>query len=266
MIRLIENLDKTTARRLSALLHKTPVSVFVLFELADVFAVNAAWVQLDGEKISALIVEKENTKLYITAAKNADFCELSEFVKRLPALVVHTESETAEKISVAVYSKLTLMMAGELKPSREQAVKINDNLRAVFDLLVREKNQLAGELSVRRLKKYNDAAYKQWLSRTAPGIFNGTAEVRAVKKGENTILSAAIADISDDGVFLRDVKTDPDFRKMGYASDCVLSLANEYAKKGKKVYLSCDSVKNERFYKGLGFETVGYISRGIYEE
>lgn len=247
-------------------MHKAPVSDFVLFELVDFFSVNAAWLQLDGEEISALIVEKENTKLYITATPNADFCELSEFVKRLPALVVHTEGETAEKIGVSVYSKLTLMSAGALKPSRETAVKINDDFRPVFDLLVREKNQLAGDFSARRLKKYNDAAYKQWLSKTTPGIFSGMTEIRAVKKGENSILSVAVADIMEDRVFLRDVKTDPDFRRMGYATDCVLSLANEYAQKGKTVYLSCDSIKNERFYRAMGFETAGYISRGIYEE
>lgn len=247
-------------------MHRTPMSVFVLFELADFFSVNNAWLQLDGDEVTALIIEKENTKLYITASDKADFCELCEFVKRLPALVVHTENETAEKISVAVYSKLTLMEAGELKSSKEEAVKINDNFRPIFDLLVREKNQLVKDVSVKKLKKYNDIAYKQWLSKTSPGIFSGTVEIRAVKKGENTVLSAAVADIMYDKVFLRDVKTDPDFRRMGYASDCVLSLAKEYTKKGMSVYLSCDSVKNERFYKGLGFETVGYISRGIYEE
>ncbi len=115
------------------------------------------------------------------------------------------------------------------------------------------------------MKKFTDRAYKEWLSRTTRGIFSGYTSVRAIKVGDNSVLSVAIADRLGKNIFIRDVATDAEFRKMGYASDCISGLCRGFKKDGERVLLACNDLKTEKFYNKIGFEREAYIDLGIIE-
>lgn len=266
MLKLIENLNADTAKSLSTIFTGDLVSSFVLFSLLDWYAVNGAWIQTRNGEITALVVEKESIRLYITANDNADFEELSEFIKRLGGLVVSCSPKITKKLNVTAFSKLSVMsLCKEVKSGRE-AVTLADNLRPVFKILTQGRNDIIKDgVSDIKLKKYNERAYKEWLSKTSRGILGGYTVVKAVKAAENSVLSAAVADKLGGKVYIRDVATDAGFRKMGYASDCVSALCAELKTDSNEIFLVCDDIKTENFYKKLGFERKEYIELGIVE-
>lgn len=266
MIKLIENLSKNTAEDLTKFFPDDTAAAFTLFSLLDFTSVDGAWLQTQGEDITALVVEKESSKVYVCARDTADFYELSDFITRLGGVVVHCCSGITERLGVTAFSKISVMaLKDELTRGRE-SVEINDGLRPVFDLLMQSKTEiLTNAVEKKDLKKYTDRAYKEWLSRTTRGIFSGYTSVRAIKVGENSILSVAIADRLGKSIFIRDVATDSEFRRMGYASDCISGLCRDFKRDGEKVLLACNDLKTEKLYNKIGFEREIYMDLGIIE-
>lgn len=268
MLKLIENLSDKTPNQLAEFFKTRLSEMYVLFSLLDWANVDGAWLQTEGDGVTALVVQKEMSKAYVCANENADFYELAVFLRGLGGMVIHCSSDITEKIGVTPFSKITLMsLENDIKEGKT-SVTVNDNLRPVFDLLTQEKRKLissGGGVHNRDIKKYSDRAYNEWLSKTSRGIFNSFTSVRAVKVGENSILSVAVADKFMNTVYIRDVATDSDFRKMGYASDCIRGLCKDFKKEGDRVFLSCNDLKTENFYKNLGFERKEYIELGIIE-
>ncbi|MBE6828102.1 MAG: GNAT family N-acetyltransferase [Ruminococcaceae bacterium] len=268
MIKLIENLSDDTAKKLIPFFDGTLAGMFTLFSLLDRTSVDGAWVQTCAEDVTALIVKKEMSKVYLAAGENADFYEIGDFISRLGGMVVYCSSEFSEKTGVTAYSKVTLMELVGIKKDGRESVEINDNLRPVFDLLVRSRKDIIAKseaVARRDLKKFTERAYKEWLSRTSRGIFGGYTTVRAVKVGENSVLSAAVADRLGNTVYIRDVATDTEFRKMGYASDCISSICRDLGSDGTRVFLACNDLQTENFYKKIGFERKEYLDIGIIE-
>lgn len=267
MLRLIENLSEDTAVKLSGVLDEDYITSFVLFSLLDWVTVDGAWLQSENDDITALIVQKERTKLYITANEKADFTEIAEFIKCLGGMVVHCSSKITSKIGVTGFSKVSIMaFEGSTQKSETKAVTLTDDLRMVYNLLTEKANSIMqNSFDKKNLKKVNENAYKEWLSRTSRGMLKGYTVVKAIKAGENSILSVAIADRLKDKVYIRDVTTDSAYRKMGYGTDCIISLCNEFLKDNATVFLCCDNIATEKFYKKLGFEARDYIELGIVE-
>lgn len=268
MIKLIENLNSETALGLADFFKKSADEMFVLMSLLDYTSVDGAWVQTQDDDVTALVVEKETSKVFLTAKENADFYELCDFVSRLGAMVVHCESSVSAKISMTAFSKISLMVLKKDIEKGKKSVEINDGLRPVFDLLTKSRQDIiksANAVKDKDLKKLSENAYKHWLARTSRGIFNGFTTVRTVKSGENSILSAAVADRLGSTVYIRDVATDRDFRKMGYASDCISGICRDFKKEGDTVFLACNDLAAENFYKKIGFERKAYMDLGLIE-
>lgn len=268
MIKLVENLSQDTALQLSEFFRDSLCSMFVLFSILDWTNVDGVWVQTEQDDVTALVVQREMSKVYVCANDRSDFYELADFISRLGGMVVHCSSEITERLGVTAYSKISLMLLeGEIPEGRETA-ELNDGLRKAFDLLVQSKKKTLcanNTLAAGQLKKVTDKAYKEWLSKTSRGIFNGFTQVRAVKAGENALLSVAIADRLGSDVYIRDVATDSDFRKMGYATDCISGICRDFSKDADRVFLACNDVKTENFYKKLGFVRKEYLDIGIIE-
>ena len=89
MLSLVENLSKQTAEQLYGFLPHDFVTAYMLFSLLDTFAVNGAWVQTVGDEVTALVIEKNQTKAYVAANDLADFEELRLFLRTLGGVVVH---------------------------------------------------------------------------------------------------------------------------------------------------------------------------------
>ena len=139
MIKLIENLSKNTAEDLTAFFPDDTAAAFTLFSLLDFTSVDGAWLQTRGEDITALVVEKESSKVYVCACDTADFYELADFITRLGGVVVHCCSDITERLGVTAFSKISVMaLKKELTRGRE-SVEINDGLRPFFDCLCSQK-------------------------------------------------------------------------------------------------------------------------------
>lgn len=263
MLKRIENLSASTAKQLVSVLPDTLCTAFTLFSLLDVHRVDGAWVQTEGENVTALVVSEGQTKAYVTASDDADFEELQYFLRTLGGEVVHCLPEQVEKLGVSPFSKKSLMELYKLPGGGKQARTVNDNLRPIYDLLVQAASSAAGDN--RDFQKFSDRAFKEWLSKTSRGIFGGYTVVKAVYAGENSLLAAGVADILGEYVYIRDVVTDKDYRQMGYGSDCVRGLCADLKTDSNRIFLLCGDLKTEHFYQKCGFERKGYIQQGIVE-
>ena len=268
MLKIIENLSEKTAEQLYDFFCEKPSGLYVLFSLLDWTGVDGAWVQNIVGDVTALVIQREMSKVFVTATENADFYELGDFISRLGGMVIHCSPDITEKIGMTAFSKISLMCAEKEIASGRSSVELNDNLRPVFDLLTQSRQDIIKQKTVfttRSVRKYTDRAYNEWLSRTSRGIFNGYTSVRAIKQGENSILSVAVADRLKNSVYIRDVATDSGFRQMGYATDCISGLCRDFKAQGDSVFLACNDLKTENFYRNLGFETKEYLDLGIIE-
>ncbi len=268
MIKLIENLTDKTALQLVEFFGSTVEGIYVLISLLDYTSVDGAWIQTQGDDVTALVIQKEMSKVFVTANSNADYYELGDFISRLGGMVIHCESKTTAKIGMTSFSKISLMVLNKKIEAGRNSVELNDNFRPVFDLLTKSRQNIIKDsvmLKSKDFKKLSERAYKEWLSRTTRGIFNGFTTVRAVKSGENSILSVAVADKLGNNIYIRDVATDSDFRKMGYASDCISGICRDFMCEGDTVFLACNDLATENFYKKIGFERKAYLDLGIIE-
>lgn len=225
MLRRIENINAQTAEQLLGVLPQSLMTAFTLFALLDWCAVDGAWVQSDEqEQVTALVVQKDQTKAYVSVGENADFEELALFLRHLGGLVIHCVPDYTARLGVTPFSRHSFMVLSETPEPGKAAVSVTDTnaLRPVFDLLTQSARAAAGDSA--QFRKYSERAFQEWLSRTSRGMLGGYTAVKAVYAAENSLLSAAIADTLGQYVYIRDVATDRDYRKMGYGSDCVRGL------------------------------------------
>ena len=61
------------------------------------------------------------------------------------------------------------------------------------------------------------------------------------------------------------VATDADFRRMGYASDCISGICKDFRKNGEEIFLACNDLQSENFYRKIGFIRKEYMDVGIFE-
>lgn len=266
MLRRIENINAQTAEQLLSVLPQDFLTAFTLFALLDWCAVDGAWVQSDEkEQVTALVVQKDQTKAYVSAGKNADFEELALFLRHLGGLVIYCTPEFTARLGVTPFSRHSFMVLSETPEPGKKAVSVIDtnDLRPVFDLLIQSARAAAGD-SI-QFQKHSERAFQEWLSRTSRGMLGGYTAVKAVYAAKNALLSAAVADTLGKFVYIRDVATDRDYRKMGYGSDCVRGLCADLKQADNQIFLLCDDLKTERFYQKTGFVRQGSVELGIVE-
>lgn len=266
MLKSIDNLSSETAKSLSGFFGSRLSDKFALFSLLDFQAVDGAWVQIEKDEVTALIVQKEMSKVYVTANSNADLYGMADFIRGLGGMVVHCPSELTSRLGVTAFSKLSLTELSGGCETTKKAVDLSGEPRKAFELITQKKlNILKDSLSGKDLKKYTEKAYREWLSKIKRGIDGGFTAVTAVTAGENSVLCAAVSDRLDKTVYLREIAEDTDFSKMGYSSDCVKAVCGELSKNGEVIFTACDDIKTENFYKKIGFERKDYLDLGIVE-
>ena len=99
---------------------------------------------------------------------------------------------------------------------------------------------------------YEEQDFKAWYVDISHRVRHGTAKAYTLNVDGYTVSSGILSSIIDDYSILTAVRTDKEFRRMGYASALVSYICCDV--KGI-VYLMCDSESNESFYAKLGFET-----------
>ena len=263
MLSLVENLSKQTAEQLHGVLPHDFVTAYMLFSLLDTFAVNGAWVQTVGDEVTALVIEKNQTKAYVAANDLADFEELRLFLRTLGGVVVHAAPCYMKRLGVTAFSRHGLMVLETLPKTKRTAQTVTEDLKPIYRLLTQNAKAAAGDTM--QYRHYAEKAYKEWLSTQTRGIFAGYTVVKAVYAQENALLSAAIADVLGDFVYIRDVVTDADYRQMGYGRDCIAGLCKELKTEQNKIFLLSGDLQTENFYKKCGFRREAAIELGIVE-
>lgn len=93
-------------------------------------------------------------------------------------------------------------------------------------------------------------------------ILNGTGRFYFVKKDKNIISTATLtAENSLNGMIIG-VATDPGYRRLGYAKNCVASLCREMMDEDKSVLLFYDNPNAGVLYKELGFIDINRWAMG----
>lgn len=266
MLKQIDNLSKDTPLGLKNFFGNDCAGLYTLFSLLDNESVDGAWVQTQNDSVTALVVKREMSKVFVTAADGADLYELADFISELGGVVVHCPSKITSRIGVTAFSKLSLMSLDTHVKSSKTAVNMQNDLRSVFNILTDSKsNILKKGIDEKQVRKISDKAYKQWLSGVEKGVLDGYTQALGVKVGDNSVLAAALAQKIDDTVFIRNIATDADYGKMGYSSDCIAALCNGMRSENGTVIVACNDIKSENFYKKIGFQRQAYLELGIVE-
>lgn len=263
MLNLIENLSSETAKDLLKVLPHDFVTAYMLFALLDTFRVDGAWVQTEGDTVTALVIEKDQTKAFVAATEAADFEELRYFLRTMGGVVVHADAAYMKKLGVTPFSRHGLLALETLPKEGREAVTVTEELRPIYDLLIQSARTAAGDTA--QFRKYSGRAYKEWLSTQTRGIFGGYTVVKAVYAQKNSLLSTAIADILGEFVYIRDVVTDADYRHMGYGKDCITGLCKDLKTPDNEIFLLSGDLQTENFYKKCGFQRKAAIELGIVE-
>ena len=101
---------------------------------------------------------------------------------------------------------------------------------------------------------YGNNDFKAWYVDISHRIRHNTAKAYTLNVGDNIISSGILSSIYDDYAVLSAVRTDDEFRRMGYGSSLVSHICSDVK---NTVYIMRDMNLNEDFYKELGFENIG---------
>lgn len=110
----------------------------------------------------------------------------------------------------------------------------------------------------------NFLAFEPWYLDVSYRMRHGLCHQTSVRKDDTLVSSAMTVAEWENGVLLGSVATLPEYRRNGYAAQCVLTLAAFCQQQGKTVYISPQNKEAKRLYTTLGFkdfETVALIER-----
>lgn len=204
------------------------------------------WVQLDenGKPVGAIsLIDGSMT---ITCDENADFEELSAFVKMIGFSSLQCDRKIMEKLEikenlwgyVVRYNNVTDRSAYKLTLCK------NVDYSDVYKLI-----KAADLLGV--------GEYLPWLSDVTHRVKKGTAKAAlAVENGEPAACAMKLF-VTDDAVLLGAVATDKNHRGKGLGGGLVTLLGNESLEEGKRTELLCKHDSIVDFYHSIGFIIVG---------
>ena len=101
---------------------------------------------------------------------------------------------------------------------------------------------------------YETSDFELWYADVSHRIRHNCAKAYTLCINEEIISSGMFSAMYDDCAVLSAVKTQQEFRGLGYGSALVGAMMNDIK---STVFLMRDNDKNESFYKRLGFENTG---------
>lgn len=176
----------------------------------------------------------------VCCSDNADFEELSQFLKFLGFKSLLCDKGIREKLGIPVNSSGSVMRF--LKPSRE--IRKRDGLIKSADADFEYKKVY----SLLKECEFELGEYGEWLSDIALRTKKGVTNTVCIVDKDRVVSTASALFITDDAVYLGAVATNPEFRGKGGAGDLVLSLCDM----SKRVNILCKEHRVS-FYESLGF-------------
>lgn len=205
------------------------------------------WVQLSEEgKVSAAISLVDGS-MTLSCDENADFEELSAFIKMTGFSSLQCERNVMAELGVKEdiwgyvvrYNNIT-----DREKYKNMTLCENVDYKDVYHLIKSADLLGVGE-------------YLPWLSDVTYRVKKGTAKAAlALENGEPAACAMKLF-VTDDAVLLGAVATDKNHRGKGLGGGLVTLLGNESLNENKRTELLCKHDSIVDFYRSIGFEVVG---------
>lgn len=198
------------------------------------------WVQeIDSTPVAAVC--RVDGNMTVCCRENADYEELSAFIKAVGFLTLTSDADAMKKLGFEpAKTSFTVEYKGGATLGNTPKVRDCDK-KKIYDLLC-----LCG---------FELGAYSAFLADVCARLNKGTATLSAIMNGDKPGACAFALFEGTKSVLLGAVATNPSARGKGYASELVGTLAEEKA--DKKVFLFCREDSLADFYAKIGFEKVG---------
>lgn len=192
--------------------------------------------QYDGNNNITSIMSKLDGDITISYNNNCDLCETAQFIK-----AIGFNSVLADE-GFNFESRFTsgIIMSTNKKPDIFPIYAELDEYPKLMDLF--------------NFTDYETSDFELWYADVSHRIRHNCAKAYTLCINDEIISSGMFSAMYDDCAVLSAVKTQQEFRGLGYGSALVSSMMNDIK---STVFLMRDNDKNESFYKRLGFENTG---------
>ncbi len=245
--------DKDNDRIMKLLTQNSIANYFIILSLErekykKMFEEKWGQFNQQGELVSVLFKRKTRTLQFYSSQdydedevcsifENQDFEKLIGEEKVMKKLINHYNFSRIEK--GAILSKLESFYVNNTKKlSHVKPVKLQD-----IDRIVDLYRSVFTGFAPRELitEKYE----------------NNTGRGYYIERKGKMISIAQSSYESNDTAIIVGVATHQDYRKKGYATECLIKLCKELINEGKTLYLQYDNPNAGRIYKKLGFKDIG---------
>lgn len=234
MIKMIENgaeLDRLCTNDLFEIRIKSLLKAYgTKYDFARFYC------QYDSNSNVTAEISKLDGDYSISYNSFCDFSEIEEFIKVLG----YTSVLTDDKFIFNSSFDEGIIMSCNKKTEIPLGFCLVDEYPKLMDLF--------------NLDDYEEADFENWYVDVNHRIRHNCAKAYSVNVNDEIISSAMLSSIYNNSAILSSVKTEPEFRRLGYGSKLVNYILNDVK---KTVYLMRNENKNEEFYSKLGFKNIG---------
>lgn len=211
----------------------------------------SVWLGEEDGKITAAVSLFDGAVTVLTS-DDADFSELSQFLKGLSFASLCAPEETVKKLGLtADCCKNMFEYSAPLATPYEKADGDCESYQLVYQLISRS---IPNSFSPER------EAYLCWLSDFTYRRRRGLARLKTVSDGELLLSCALTAAECDDGAVISGVACDEKARGKHIGQRTVRTLCDELANEGKRVFVIALNDSASSFYCKTGFTFYGRVS------
>lgn len=210
-----------------------------------------------GDENFNCIAAKFDNSLIVLANNEADVDELREFIEFIGADTVTTNEDIAKALNFSEFDvKTGFKYIGANLDLTADVVKDAD-LKEIYALISKAIPNSFADTKDAYLSFVSDFTYRQR---------RGFSSGRCFRHDGKVVSSAITAAQSKNAALISGVACYEEYRKFGYGKRTVLSLAEEFKKEGKEVFVIALNTSAEGFYEYIGFtecEKIAFIKRKV---
>lgn len=215
--------------------------------LADSYGLNFDfvdfWLQYDENGSIVSAISRLDGAYTVQTTDKSNIAEIKEFLEVIGfSSVLSQENIFPDKITDTGVI-MSLKSLNKTCNSNEKII-VNPDLNSVYRLLKKCSS-----------KKFTVPDYEDFILDMSHKVRHNMALCVAVQNGDDFVSAAMTVSQSESTAIIGAVATDKDFRRCGYGTLCVVSLAEMLG--NRKIFIMRDRNENEKFYKSIGFENAG---------
>ncbi|MCM1363904.1 MAG: GNAT family N-acetyltransferase [Faecalibacterium sp.] len=208
------------------------------------------WYSMNESEVNAVVASFFGA-VTVCANSGADFSEISDFINMYGYDSICAENDIMEKLGFTD-TEDKCMFVFEKGVSYSAVKSCDDTLfKSAYALI---------SLSIPNSFSNSRDAYLSWLSDFTFRKSRNLARMKAVCDDDRVYSCAMTAAESENAAIISGVACDSSRRGTGLGKNTVLTLANELAEEGKKVYVIALNDGAGAFYEKIGFKQCGTVS------